>query len=485
MAVGGDVQAGDAEALGLAVLEDMAVAEAHLFAEQARQLAELIRLSEAAHGVDGVERFLVMDVAGTLRTGQMSATTRLMDAQRLVQVLTRTLEALEDGRLLLPQARTVLRETNNCSERVAAEVERRVLAVEGPEELAGWTAKRLRDRVKAAVIAVEAELEPADTEEREQRARDGRRVCVSEQPDGMASIWALIPAEQARALDLGMDELCRRQRLADTSDGVERTCDQRRADLLGMLPALALHALDLAGRMGSGGGGSSHPGPDPGRDANDPGSRPVVGPLLGAGHPSVTIDIHVPMATVLGHSAEPGALAGYGPISARRIRLLLPEAKLRRVLVDATTGEPIHVGRPTAPAGSGAAARQQILAMMPPGYVAITDSAQERYEPNEELRRLVRLRDPLCLGPGCSRSSHRSDLDHNEPWPHGPTSAWNLQPLSRRCHRAKTLSWQVRRRADGGRFWTSPTGRSYLSPSTWRRPPRLPRDDDDGPPPRG
>ncbi|MDP9497350.1 MAG: hypothetical protein M3P46_06750, partial [Actinomycetota bacterium] len=58
---------------GLAVLERLVVAEAVAFAARVRCLAELAGLSERAFGADGVERFLALDVAGTLRVGQGTA----------------------------------------------------------------------------------------------------------------------------------------------------------------------------------------------------------------------------------------------------------------------------------------------------------------------------------------------------------------------------------------------------------------------------
>ena len=60
----------------------------------------------------------------------------------------------------------------------------------------------------------------------------------------MGSLWALLPAEQLRAFTVGLDVLAARQQHADRAAGVDRTADQRRADLLALLPALALHALD-------------------------------------------------------------------------------------------------------------------------------------------------------------------------------------------------------------------------------------------------
>ncbi len=431
----------DADADALDALERLAATEAAVYAAQVRALADAARHSRRLEGERGVERFLTLDVAGTLRIGQLAASARLADAERLVDALPCTLAGLESGTVLCGQARIVLAETRHCSERVAAEVERRALDV---ADLDGWTGSRLRRRVKALVLSVEAELDAPATEARQRAARADRRVSVRPEPDGMASLWALLPAEGARAFAVGLDELERRQRLADPTDGLERTADQRRSDLLALLPALALHALD--------------------------GTSPGAGGM----HPAVVVHVHVPVATALGLSDAPGDLDGYGPVCATQVRLLLPTAQLRRVLVDESTGEPLLTAEDLA-AGRrrpGRAWRDVIRRMLPDQVVEVVDGPEAGHDPSAPLARYARVREPLCSGPGCATGSARSDLDHARPWPSGPTAAWNLGPKSRRCHRAKTFSWTVTRSADGVHTWTSPTGRRYTVPAPWRPPPR-------------
>lgn len=325
----------------------------------------------------------------------------------------------------------------------------------------------------------------------------------------MASLWALLPAEQLRAFTAGLDELHRRQVIADRATGTRRTADQRRADLLAMLPALALHALDdtPTGATSTGGG------------------------RVDRCSPKIVVNVHVPVATALGLSDAPALLDGHGPISADHLRRLLPDAHLRRVLVDGSTGQPLHVDRHlhaparparglrqparraeaaapgaaahsplllTAGAGAGAAvdaaggagagagadvaatagaaaapaaARDRLLALVPDGPVLLHEEPEHRHDPSTSLARLVRTRDPLCTGPGCSTGSAHCDLDHEDPWPHGPTHSDNLRPRSRRCHRAKTLSWTVTRHPDGTHTWTAPSTRSYTVPPYWTPPP--------------
>ena len=267
-------------------------------------------------------RYVELDVAATLRIGQVAAGLRLTEALRLHEVLTRTLAGLRAGAVLVPQALVLLHQTRSCSEQVAADAERRVFTGLGPDGLAPWFAGALTRRVTRAVLQAQAALEPDGTAQRQADARAGRRVVVRPEPDAMGSLWALLPAEQLRAFTVGLDVLAARQQHADRAAGVDRTADQRRADLLAMLPALALHALD-----------GTTPSPD-------------------GGHPAVVVNVHLPMATALGRSDAPGLLDGYGPLSAARCRLLLPGARLRRVLVDQHTGEALHVTSRTSPTPS-------------------------------------------------------------------------------------------------------------------------------------
>ena len=72
--------------------------------------------------------------------------------------------------------------------------------------------------------------------------------------------------------------------------------------------------------------------------------------------------------------------------------------------------------------------------------------------------------DGICQAPGCTVPAHRCDLDHEVPWPSGPTTVRNLRSRHRRHHNHKTRgTWRpVRSRAAATR-WTTVSGRDYLS----------------------
>jgi hypothetical protein len=98
-----------------------------------------------------------------------------------------------------------------------------------------------------------------------------------------------------------------------------------------------------------------------------------------------------------------------------------------------------------------------------------------QHDPPEAMADHVRLRDPVCVFPGCQRSSRACDLDHIEPYipialggPPGQTHQDNLAPLCRHHHRMKTHGgWSYLRTPDGSYRWSSPIGRSFtVLPST-------------------
>jgi hypothetical protein len=283
---------------------------------------------------------------------------------------------------------------------------------------------------------------------------------------GMAG--AILTAEQLRTWSLDLDALERLERTADREAGVERTADQRRADLFATLPAMVLSARAALADLG----------PAHEADNDRPGAGPAEDPRTGAlpallrpggsatPRPAV-VDVLVPVATILDLSREPGSVPGYGPVSAEHVRLLRPVG-FRRVLVDHDTGEPVAVDDRITPADPDpVVARRQVLDMLRADV--IRDVAEPQHDPSARLSRLVDVRDARCAGPGCS--SPRCHRDHRKPYPAGATAAWNLGLLSDRCHQAKHAGWTLIRHPDGSTTWTSPLGRRYHRPPPHRRPP--------------
>ena len=83
----------------------------------------------------------------------------------------------------------------------------------------------------------------------------------------------------------------------------------------------------------------------------------------------------------------------------------------------------------------------------------------ETYAPTVAIREHVRARNPRCTGYDCPRRARRCDLDHDTPWPRGPTEATNLGPRCRRQHEIKTRGLvRTRLHPDGSVDTTMLTG---------------------------
>jgi hypothetical protein len=120
-----------------------------------------------------------------------------------------------------------------------------------------------------------------------------------------------------------------------------------------------------------------------------------------------------------------------------------------------TPGSPLSRSRATPP--DRTSARPRVLTHPhPPGTPG-------PYRPPASLRRFLRVRAPRCEWPGCGARAACCDQDHDLAHPYGPTCGCNLGTLCRRHHRVKQTGWTKTRRPDGVR-WTSPAGRTWLSP---------------------
>jgi hypothetical protein len=153
------------------------------------------------------------------------------------------------------------------------------------------TVPQLREWLRRRVIAAD----PGAAEARRQRALADRRVVVTPGDDGMSELWALLPAVQARQIQLALTETAQEVGSDDT-----RTMDQRRADTL----------VDL---------------------------------LLGRGDPPA-VDVHVvvPADTLAGASQEPGWVPGLGPVTADEARDVAGTGEStvtwRRLITDPVSG---------------------------------------------------------------------------------------------------------------------------------------------------
>jgi Domain of unknown function (DUF222) len=273
----------------------------------AQQLAAVAELAgrrpaeQSGGGPNGsISEFAIDEVAAALRLSRPAAGARLHLAVDLAGRLPATAAALHAGEIDVPKARAVVEASTPLDPPAARAVERRVLPRAGRQTLG---------QLRASLARATLTLDPAGAQARHERAMTGRRVAVTPQPDGMAELWALLPADGAATIRRALDTAARQCPGDDP-----RSMDARRADAL----------VDLV----TGGSAGRHP--DPG------GSRS-----------GARVSVTVPATTLLGLAEEPGELTGHGPIPASMARRIAADGTWRRILTDPASGTVLDVGRTT------------------------------------------------------------------------------------------------------------------------------------------
>lgn len=448
--------------------------EAQAFVRRVTALARGYVLAQEAGRGD----LAVADVMGGFEIDRRSAENCLGEALMFVSHPA-TLAAVDDRRLPLRHARALMDVLEQLPPELADRVEDVVLPtlVEGP----GRPPARVRDLARREALKLDKDA----AVRRRQSAARKRHVRLRDAGDGMVEMVLLMRAEQ------GLQVLHRAERQTQHDDASGRTRDQRRLDW--MVDTLLDDAA--AGRP---------------RDVVAAPSSALVPD--GRRRRPVQALVHVPVVTALGLADEPCELQEIGPVDADHGRLLLSVAELRKVCVDAATGQVLHaeeaVVRPVADPqrvaalggtsrahdqATAEAVRQAVLDMVTTPSVLPVDP-EPQYRPSAGLSRTVRTRHPRCDFLTCSTPSRAADLEHNRPHHRrGETSAQNLSPRSRWCHGAKQRGWNAGLLPDGRTLWQSPSGWQYPA-QPQHEPPPLPPDsavlrppepppprDDDGP----
>ncbi|WP_341358482.1 DUF222 domain-containing protein [Georgenia sp. M64] len=379
------------------------------------------------------------EISMRLTTTKQAATRMITTGALLTGPLTATGASLEHGAIDPVKAQIIADALHHIPHQIAWDIEDAVLP--GAQ---GRTLAQLRRDLTHALIAADHH----HAEDRHRRARTARRVCHPKAlPDGMASLYAVLPAEDAIAIDLTLDNAARHAK----ATGDTRTLDQLRADTLATIAvnALSTGQIHFTAPASEQVAGTAHPlttasGPAPGHAANasptTSSSAPTTGPPPGPvpltairlSPAPVTILVTVPLTTLLG-GGEPAVLDGYGPIDPVTARALALGGTWRRLVTDPLTG-------------------------------AVLDHGRTRYRPPKDLADLVRARDRTCIRPACNTPATRCELDHSLAWSQGGTTA--LTNLGSACdgdHDLKTCGHFAVRQITNGVFeWTSAlTGHTY------------------------
>jgi hypothetical protein len=245
-------------------------------------------------------------------------------------------------------------------------------------------------------------LDPA-----EERAEALRRRCAYGwlEPDGTGRLTVVGDAARVTAALDRVDRLARRIR----GSGDARTLEQLRSDI----------ALDLI----------LHGWAD---SAKVPGTAQAT--FVGQA-PSAHVSLVVALTTLLGVDQQPGEIPGHGfvPTAVARSIALAGGSVWRRLVTDPADGTALEL-------------------------------STNRYRPTAAMAEQVAAIDGACQAPGCTVPADRCDLDHEVPWPAGPTTVRNLKRRHRRHHHHKTRgSWKAHPEPGGRTRWTTVTGREYLS----------------------
>jgi hypothetical protein len=368
--------------------------------------------------VDDEER---EDVATALRLSPTTAQNRIDVARVLVGHLPNTISALASGEISAAHATVIAKETatairNGLSEEGVFRVEQAALA-----HAEFHTPGQVANKVKTTI----AKFSPEDFEEIVSKARDSRRVSCYPEADGMATVVAILPAEDAQMvmksieafivkrnqeeesctcnLKSGTSQGCVFHSREDAAEWSLLSADMKRADALTFIASQALSSM---------------------ADVVRPHRRPVA------------VSVAIDLPTVLGLADNPGQLAGYGAIPASVARKLAADGTWQRFISDPITGNLLDFGR-------------------------------EKYIPPQELVDYLLARDRTCRFPGCGRSGQLADIDHAQSWESGgETNPANLGLLCRRHHRMKTHGgWNLTSNPDGSCLWRSPLDKEFFVPA--------------------
>ncbi len=329
---------------------------------------------------------LMAEMACALRIPIGTASGLLQESRTLVESRPQTLVALRTGQISLRQARRLLDQLDSVPTPAQSDLEAVLLPHAKLLTAAQFDgkARKLREHFHPDSITV-----------RRARCLADRKIMLYPDKDGMATLWMRAASDDLTAVYNRVTDAA----LSLQSPDEPRTLSQLRADV----------AVDL---LASG----------------------VTETGLGAGI-SATVNVTVPVLTLMGQSEEPGELEGYGPIDPETARRLAGTAtSFLRILTHPHTG-------------------------------IVLDVSATPFRVPAALKKYLRLRDGTCRFPGCNRAARHSDLDHTlDKQFGGPTSAANLFHLCPANHNLKHFSaWAPTAKPDGTLTWCSPAGKHYAT----------------------
>jgi hypothetical protein len=452
---------------GLQSLRASTAESARRFAADMRVLAELAaQVPRCAFDERGATPWTSFrrEVALARSLSDQGAAAEIRCARMLCAVLPRMRSLLESGDVTVQRARAFVDEVSCFDDELAT-----LIDAELAQRAAGLPVWRIVQEVRRAALRLDAEAAALRTASK----NAGRSVSLQPEADDQATVLVTGPAVPVTRWYASLDARARALRQA----GDPRTLDNLRFDLATSTFPCATHA-PADGNAADGPVGAAAPA-DGAAGAVEAGLRPSFVESASTDcrlSRPVQASITVPVETALGLSNEPAWLDGYGWLSAPTTRLLLVDAELRQVCAQSSTGQLVDVAaRDVRPPPTPAGVRASLLDMVldPITLTGTGARREDQHDPSPPLRELVELRDGFCDGPtGTRASAKRCDADHEIPYPHGPTAAWNLVARSRRTHQLKHYGWTPLR-TPTSIFWFSPAGQVVEVARHQQRPPGI------------
>ncbi|TFD32981.1 HNH endonuclease [Cryobacterium cryoconiti] len=331
-------------------------------------------------------RTAVSELACALHISQASASNLMSQSEALTGTFTAARNALATGQISYAHVRLLMEHAASLPEAARPEFEARML----PE------AKRLTvAQFDREARRVREKTHPESITARRAKSQSDRTLVFEPAADGMGWLHSYQQLPVAQAIFHRVNDMAASLQGPDEP----RTLAQLRADAFA---ALLIDGVTPAG--------------------------------LGRGI-RATVNVTVPVLTLLGRSDEPGHLEGCGPIDPETARELAAGApSFTRILVHPETGVMLSVGR-------------------------------NQYRVPKDLRRLLVIRDETCRFAGCNRPAARAEMDHTHEWQaDGITRYDNLASLCAPDHRLKAeTNWAVTQSPGGELHWTAPSGLHYRS----------------------
>ena len=464
------IAACEADRLGLvAQLSD------EISAEATAELAGLPRVPGAPPDEDVIASAVDGEVQAVLGIGAGPAARMTHLAGRLSAVLPATLAALQAGQLDLVRARVLAEATDGLTDADAREVADQMLAGCGQAPWDGLSPRSWRDRTARTVARVDADA----ARRRRKEEYEARAVRSRPTIGGMAELCISADAADIAMAEQVLTDLAKARSSTDV-DGGYVTMDQRRVDAFVDLFARVRDGSDLPGvsvrrvrELGLVLHADTFFGDGPAAD--DPGEvrgltgQVVLDPVTAREHAHAMVYPRRPPGSggPSGPSRDGGPVGPTGPSRnggppgppgsggppcppgsggppcppgsggpSDQTRGLRRSGAVNALLVDWAGVLRRVVRIPDVPAGGWT--RQLLEAAVRSRLGDLAPLQSDGYVPTVAIAEHVRARNPWCTGYDCPRRARRCDLDHDVPWPRGPTHVDNLGPRCPRQHEIKT-----------------------------------------------